>query len=442
MAWNIKSVSKARPCPICGHTDWCGFMPGNDGRELVLCQRALEAVPTAGIDGLTYVCVGKSKGAEAYLFMELSAKEARDAERGFNGKSVSGARANGPRTMTVIDEVIPLSHEQLDVIYRYMLSQMVLDDFHREWLRNEGWTDELIDNNMIKTMPLDDFRRFKRPSGSYYSRSPWRKAIVSACVEHFGSLRGVPGFYTKEREGVKKWYLNARSGVVFPMYDIGGKIYGLRIRMDYLDAATDIKMVADSDNFIFSDAGETKYVQPLKGIYTISDDGEKMFEKSGGKYRPLTSFHEDDDEYKKGFIVNSFKDGCRAEHGFGFYASPGDNNYCLYITEGEKKGILGNKLLGAPFMSFPGVNSFSLLMSTYKGKRVVDWLKQMGVSVIIVAFDADKATNAKVLGCQQKVINLVKEEGFMVATAEWDINIGKGIDDILAAGVKPEFQLA
>ena len=93
-------------------------------------------------------------------------------------------------------------------------------------------------------------------------------------------------------------------------------------------------------------------------------------------------------------------------------------------------------------MSLPGVNSFSLLMSTYKGKRVVDWLKQMGVSVIIVAFDADKATNAKVLGCQQKVINLVKEEGFMVATAEWDINIGKGIDDILAAGVKPEFQLA
>lgn len=213
MAWNIKSVSKARPCPICGHTDWCGFMPGNDGRELVLCQRALEAVPTAGIDGLTYVCVGKSKGAEAYLFMELSAKEARDAERGFNGKSVSGARANGPRTMTVIDEVIPLSHEQLDVIYRYMLSQMVLDDFHREWLRNEGWTDELIDNNMIKTMPLDDFRRFKRPSGSYYSRSPWRKAIVSACVEHFGSLRGVPGFYALNRKAADFWSLGKEKGV-------------------------------------------------------------------------------------------------------------------------------------------------------------------------------------------------------------------------------------
>lgn len=442
MAWNIKSVNKTRPCPVCGHTDWCGFMQGSDGRELIICQRTMEALPVVGFDGLTYVCVGRSKGAEAYLFMEKSAKEARDAERGYEGKNISGMKAYTPRKMTVIDGVVPLAHEQLDMIYRYMLSQMILDDFHREWLKKEGWTDEIIEKNLIRTMPLDDFSRFKRQKGSYYSRSPWRKAIAAACAERFGSLRGVPGFYTKERDGIKKWCINARSGVVFPMYDLDGKIYGLRIRLDFLDAAINIEMVEKTNNFSFvDDNGERKYVQPLKGIYTLSAAGERLFEKGGGKYRPLTSFYEDQRELENGFIVNKFQDGCRAEHGFGFYTAPGDNCYCMYITEGEKKGILGNALLGAPFMSFPGVNSFSLLLSFYRGKRVIDRLKEMGVTVIIVAYDADKATNSKVLKCQDRVIQIVKNEGFMVATAEWDINNGKGIDDILAAGIKPGFQL-
>lgn len=441
MAWKIKSATRQRPCPVCGHPDWCGFMPGEDGRELVICQRATEPSPVSGMDGLTYVCVGRSKRAEAYIFMEQGEKESRDNERGFKSKAVGNAGKYVQKTMTVIDEVKPLSHDQLDIVYRYMLKRMVLDDFHRNWLIKEGWTDELIEKNLIRTMPLDDFRRFKRPSGSYYSRSPWRKEIAAACAEHFGSLRGVPGFYTRDNNGKRKWCINARSGVIFPLFDLSGKIYGLRIRLDYLDAAVNITMVDNSDNFWYTDDfGERKYVQPLTGIYTLCGN-ERVYEKGGGKYRPFTSYYEDDEEYKKGFIINTFKDGSQAEHGFGFYACPGDNNYCLYITEGEKKGILGNALLGAPFMSLPGVNSFSLLLRMYKGVRVIDWLKKMGVAVIIVAFDADKMFNEKVLACQEKVVEIVKAEGFMVATAEWNINVGKGIDDILKAGVKPGFKL-
>lgn len=434
----IRSVSRTRPCPICGRPDWCGYMPGSDGREIVVCQRTLDSQPVTGVDGLTYVCVGKSKSGESYLFMEESLKAERDAERGCEHEEVSGAKYVH-KQMTVVDEILPLPHDQLDKIYRYMLSCMVLDDCHREWLIREGWSDDLIECNLIRTMPLDDYKRFKRPRGSYYSQSPWRKRIVQACVEQFGSLRGVPGFFRgTDAEGHDVWRINSRSGVVFPLYDLDGRIYGLRIRMDFLDAAVNVER---SGNMLkFNDAGQIKYIEPLVGVYTLVD-GNREYDKVGGKYRPLTSFREDEEEYRNGYIVNTYTDGCRAEHGFGFYKASGDNCYCLYVTEGEKKGILGNALLGAPFIALPGVNSIKLLFGKYKGRRVVDWLKDMGVTVIIVAFDADKAYNAKVLASQEKIVAALKEEGFMVATAEWDINVGKGIDDLLAAGKKPGFQV-
>lgn len=432
----IKEVSKTRPCPLCGKPDYCGFMTGSDGREIVVCKRTHEPQPVVGLDGFTYVCVGKTE--ISYLFMEASLKAERDAERGFTAGMVSGAKRYVPKQMTVVDEIVPLSHDQLDTIYRYLLGNMILDDMHREWLIREGWSNELIEKNLIKTMPLDDYKRFKRRN--YYSKSPWRKSIARCCAEHFGSLKGVPGFYKgTDVSGNDVWRINARSGIVFPLYDLDGRIYALRIRMDFLDAAVNVVAVNNELRFT-GESGEEKYITPLKGIYTLVD-GQKVYEKAGGKYRPLTSFSENEEEYRKGFIVNNFRGGCRAEPGFGFYKSHGDNNYCLYITEGEKKGILGNALLGAPFISLPGVGSIKLLFNHYRSRKVVDWLKDMGVKVIIVAFDADKAYNTVVLANQEKIVAALKKEGFMLATAEWDINIGKGIDDLLAAGQKPGFQL-
>ena len=62
--------------------------------------------------------------------------------------------------------------------------------------------------------------------------------------------------------------------------------------------------------------------------------------------------------------------------------------------------------------------------------------------MIIVAFDADRATNEAVMCAQNSTIDALKKEGFMVGIAEWNMNLGKGIDDLLASGYRPEFALA
>lgn len=439
MAHGIRHVTKNRPCPICGKPDWCGFMPADDYGELVLCQRAIDGATVTGYDGQTYVCVGKSR-SDIFIFEEINEKARKDAERGRTSSTagVSGTK-KVQRQPVVVDEVLPLFNDALDKVYRYMLDQMVLDEQHREWLIKEGWSQELIEANHIKTMPLDDFKRYKRKRGTYYSQSPWRKSIAKACAEKFATLRGVPGFYRKKNyDGELEWTISARSGICFPQYDIDGRIVGIRIRMDFQDAAVDV-MKSDTGELFFFEDEMTVYIC-MKGLYHY-EGSKKVFHKETGKYRPLTSFDEDDDEYKKGFIVNKFLDGCQAPYTFGWYSGPTDNMYVCYLTEGEKKGILGNAVLKAPFIALPGVNGFSSLTRKYNGKRILDILKERGVQVFIVAFDADKVENSKVLASERKTIDLLKSEGFMVGVANWDPDLGKGIDDLLKNGHKPKYTL-
>jgi hypothetical protein len=440
MSYSIKSVNMTRPCPICGKPDWCGFMPAEGFGEIVICQRAVSSDSVHGCDGRDYVCVGKSR-SETYLFEEAEEaaqkKKGRNADRSFKENRI-------PVRYTVVDEVIPLSNDALDKVYRYFLNLLVLDEKHREWLRQEGWSDALMDKHLIKTMPIDDFKRYRRPRGSYYSQSPWRKSVCRQMAEKFGTLRGVPGFFRKTLpDGNTEWALSSRSGVIFPLYDIEGRIYSLRIRMDFEDAGRELRK-DENGEFYFEQEGMKCY-SCMKGVFHYENG--KIFHKTGGKYRPFTSYYEDEEAYKEGLIVNKLKDGSQAFHSFGWYSQPDDSMYCCYITEGEKKGILGNHILKAPFISLPGVNSFSTLLKKQNGKRILDALLDRGIRCFIIAFDADKTLNEKVLVSEEKTIAMIKkvaeERGIQiqVGVANWDITLGKGIDDLLKGGHKPSFVL-
>ena len=76
-----------------------------------------------------------------------------------------------------------------------------------------------------------------------------------------------------------------------------------------------------------------------------------------------------------------------------------------------------------------------------KGERVVDILRNKGCQLFIVAYDADLATNQQVLKNQQAAIKMLIEEGVMVGVAKWDMSLGKGLDDLLANGHKPEYEV-
>ena len=423
MAHGFKDVTRHNPCPLCGKDHWCSWLPSEYGR-ILFCQREEGTGILMGLDGCNYVRIGTS-GSGAGVFEEETQYNKRMGD-------LKAAKALGqpvkssytPTALTIIDEVKPLKRETLHKIYNRFLDMLVLEDRHREYLHKEGWSDELIDRHKIKSIPVDDYKRYNLKG--YYSKNKWRKSICEELVKEFGSLRGVPGFYKKN--GV--WKIKTRSGIIFPMYDEKRNLYRLRVRMDFEDKIN----IIDKGIYI-ADQSNGLYVEPLKGVYHLESDGTKTYEKTGGKYRNFSSFMEDEEELKKGFVKNIYEDGCQANNAMSLYCKPEDDFYCVYVTEGEKKGIIGNDILKAPFLTLPGVNSFSLILN----KSFLDYLRDKGTKVVIIAYDADKATNSAVFKAEQRVVEGLQKEGFMVGLAEWDPMLGKGIDDILVNGYRPKF---
>lgn len=99
------------------------------------------------------------------------------------------------------------------------------------------------------------------------------------------------------------------------------------------------------------------------------------------------------------------------------------------ITEGEFKADVATALSGIPTISFPGVSSW---------RQVLPVLKALQVKTVRLAFDADAMENENVARCLLESFQALAGDGFAVELERWDAANGKGIDDLLAAGGKPE----
>lgn len=438
MSYGVKEASKLRRCPICGKPDYCGFYPTEDG-EMVLCKRDTETQKhegRLGYDGQFYVCVGISRG-DNHCFMEGGLlKKAMEQ---------SGTTEYVPRMPdppTYVDPVEQLPDHMLDKYYRAMLSHLMLEDVHREYLRKEGWTDEMIAKYNIVSFPEKDYSRFKYRK-NVRMKNPYRKRLAKDMLSDLGNpvngLKGLPGAFINGED----WTFTGPSGILFPQFNPKHQIVGVRIRMDYMNVNGQV--MTDAEGTYFTEQGEKWYLVPMKGAYKLLPDGTRSFRKDGmfkGKYRNFSSFAADEEEEKNNRIVNIYKSGVASGNKLSFYSDCSrDDMYIAYITEGEKKGAYSNFNMRAPFISLPGVDSWKLLFKGKTGERPVDVLKQDGCRIIVVAFDADKATNATVLDRERKTVEALRNEGFILGVASWDIHLGKGIDDLLAAGYKPSYEV-
>lgn len=441
------AVNRNRPCPICGKSDWCSFWTNDMGYEYVICKREKEQQNVQGHDGKFYVFTGLTKEGEncrfmeAFAYQELTEKWKKDWKL---QKQQEFSKREPERPKTVLDQVDVRTNEYLDKIYRYILSLLPLEEIHKEYLLKEGWSEKLIEKHQICSFPEDDYYRFKYENNKTFSIG--RKKLAAKVIEKFGAdaLIGVPGAYMKNGT----WTFHGQKGIFLPQYDVNGKIYRLRLRLDFMDVPGKLIHEAGHDPYYVNYKEEKIYMVPLKGRYRLDTlTGEKVWEK-GGKYRNFSSYRIDEKEYKNGFVKNVFEKGCEAGNTIGIYMNPQrDNMYCCFLTEGEKKGMFANDIMRMPVGSFPGVNSFSLLLkgadgkACKKGERVVDILRNKGCQLFIVAYDADLATNQQVLKNQQAAIKMLIEEGVMVGVAKWDMSLGKGLDDLLANGHKPEYEV-
>lgn len=392
MAHGFKNFSKSNRCPICDGPDWCGIMPSSTGGEVIVCQRDTLKQDMLGSDGNFYIYRASSKESGSSIYEESNQLYAKEQlKKGHKVASFDYNRLNR-RELIPVDILKPLDNARLDAVYRSLLDELILEDYHRDYLKKEGWTNEMIEKHHIRSFPVYDFDRYEK---QIRSKNIFRKTLAERLIAKYGTLEGVPGAYLNK---ASHWTFSPKPGILFPQYDVHGKIYRLRVRLD-------------------------------------KDEGY-------GKYHNFSSFREDKAAAEQGYLKNYYKKGTQAGNNLGFYINQSrDDMYLCYITEGEKKGIIGEWYLKNPVISVPGVNSFALLFNGDIGNRPIDHLKKLGVHIFVVAFDADKSKNEAVLKYQNGLVERFKKEGLSVATAEWDISLGKGLDDLLVSGNRPGYVL-
>ena len=424
-------MSRQEPCPICGKPDYCFWseLKNEPGMYILLCRRSSEAVGTliTGNDGNEYIVIPKNNQDVIGTYYE-NVKQREDRKKSF----VAGERKEYTRKQfTVIDFVSPLSNEELDAIYRCMMRKLPLYKFHAQYLLKEGWNMEMLKKNMICSFPSKHISKLPTSLKQIPSREHLAKDIMSELK--LNSLAGVPGAYKNDKG---QWTFHGPSGIIFPVYDIDGHIYRIRIRLDYMDLPVNIR--EDENGYYYMDDKDKVTVSMSGPFIRVGEERIfKRFSSHEGKYRNFSSYKEDPNAYKAGFIENIFQKGCEAKNQIMFAINPGDDKKVFWITEGEKKAIFSNHVLKQPVIGLPGVNDFAKLNKSINGKSAITTMKQRGYKTVIVAFDADRYRNEMVMRCMNGLISLMKEEGFSVYLADWNEADGKGLDDLLAAGYLP-----
>lgn len=139
---------------------------------------------------------------------------------------------------------------------------------------------------------------------------------------------------------------------------------------------------------------------------------------ANNKYRYVTSYSE---QYNP--------DGAKAD--CSVHVPIGTTPACeiLRVTEGELKPDIASALSNIPTIGIPGVGSW---------KKAVPVIAALRPKLVRLAFDADAATNIAVASAQRELGRELIGKGFVVELETWDMAIGKGIDDVFAAGETPD----
>ncbi|WP_026653602.1 DUF3854 domain-containing protein [Butyrivibrio proteoclasticus] len=474
-----KNCSFSNPCPICGKPDWCNQVTFGNGDYLWYCHRV------HGAKGDIITASGKMwvwKKITPEHFTAWEPKEQYDANREsfikalpknsqkgtyYNSSSYRNGRSN--ERVVAADytdwNTLPLEGtsecadpKTLNMFYRELLNNLVLENKHEaklraEWDCQNGMFEKAIKAFHIKSMPPEDRIRY---SSKERLKNLSRKKIVANIIEKLGEPVGVPGFYQR-KDGA--WTLYYLSGIVFPVFDSDGNIIRIRIGNDYpkvkgtlngKDGIFNYYMKDEIPGWYFMPEGES---EPILAYQYGSEHNLISLNKKGypdgkvvGKYMNFTSFKELHlkDEQGNPRRINKFTNGCESGSFCSLYTKQGDDPTIVYVTEGEKKAIVGNLMLNVPVVSVPGTSSILKLFEDEQGmeRSLVDSLIRRGTRAFVIVLDADKKVNEAVLYAESLVVTAFKEKNLTVFTGEWNSQWGKGLDDILLTGVLPDIRPA
>jgi hypothetical protein len=98
-------------------------------------------------------------------------------------------------------------------VYSALLEHLMLNDAHREKLRERGLNDERSERNQYRSLP----------------ESRKSRALLASMLADFYDLDGIPGFFVNKSG---RWDISGASGLLIPYRDCTGMIQGLQIRLD------------------------------------------------------------------------------------------------------------------------------------------------------------------------------------------------------------------
>lgn len=469
MGAELERVGRTEPCAICGHVDWCCRLKYDDGSTVHICYRkeGLSGCDVTGIDGRRYRYKGTKQGDLGVYGTFQEYQEYEDYRRkwmeakGYNYSDPSGYRPKEilqPQKETVYEGILePASPDKLDSVYRYFLSLLTVEEWHLRILSDEwgqGVEPDLCKKVFslypIRSIPPEDKVRFKLTHQKFKNQT--RKKIMQLMIQKFGSLEGVPGFYQRSYD--KAWTFTSLSGICYPIYNTYGQIIRLRVADDY-------PMVVSEDEkweYHFSNKVAAWYRQPYKSktlteldIVESQSENIHLIEMSAkgypkgkveGKYKNFSSYKEiKKDMGNKIAKSNFYLNGTRSGSYCSIYYPQGCDFHTVYVTEGEKKGIVPSILLNVPVATLPGVGCFRKLLNKQDGydESIIEFLIRKGCKNLVICYDADKTVNVQVLASEKGAAATLIETGLYIYIGEWNPHFGKGFDDISIRGSRPVY---
>lgn len=444
-------VSSVEPCAICGKPDYCFRLRFENGNTLHYCARVEEETNILSTNNQVYTYI-KSKDTNIGTYHVFQLKEEADA---FFNKRKTGnipdynqqpvVRRPEPGAALIEGERKPAGADRLDSVYRKALELLGLNKKHKEKLKNE-WGEELFEKitSHYQVASLPPAGDIVKREGYVGSLKTDREQIALQLSRMFGDISDIPGFYKKEGT----YHMAGTEGILFPIYDNEKRIIRLRIREDY----PTIKGMFDGSEGYFNHTYSKKgadlwFFKPKdktdsilvygagKNLIKLDANGLPKG-KASSKYKNFSSVAEKKIDNK---LINSYGYGSRSGSNISIYQSDGDDLTTLWITEGEKKAMVANTILKVPVISLPGTGTFSKLFEG--APSIVDTMLERGLKSVVIAYDADKSVNKNVLTAEMKATQSLLSHDIKVLIGEWNPSWGKGLDDILISGIRPQIYI-
>lgn len=346
------------------------------------------------------------------------------------------------------EQVMPKVHEEerapladCDAVYNRLLELLTLDDDDKASLMKRGLTEEQIEWLGYKSCPSKE-------------RIP--KIVETLQFENY-CLKGIPGFY--KRYG--KYSMMLANGFFIPFRNMDGEIQGLQIRRKGDENITLDKDVSFSDTVDYTLRVKNNNPFPinLRVIDIVPDNARVKPDSSNFPFdlgRPqeirwelyfkaeeekiLTYSLETDIPRKTRAKVvvqpryiwfsSGNREGGTPMTNFTHYI--GELRDVMYLTEGGLKADVTYFLCGGKksFLAVTGITSLRDMPKTF------EYFKENGVKEICIAFDMDRVYNERVMEAIENVQQMANDAGLKSSVLEWDIKMGKGIDDFTLAHLK------